>query len=142
MATAMVLAILSRIREDTRKKLSAKGYYPQEGYILQYLPVPPNCLYVPDISDGNSIMSSDHSIIMLRKVLRHIILRLVKCKLMIYKQQLSSISNLGGQARLRRTRSTRKFCYVWSIRSIKAIFCRRYGYFWCCCSVEKVTRRS
>ncbi|PHT74769.1 DNA-directed RNA polymerase V subunit 1 [Capsicum annuum] len=67
-----VLAILRRIREDTRKKLSAKGYYPQEGYILQYLPVPPNCLSVPDISDGNSIMSSDHSITMLRKVLRQI----------------------------------------------------------------------
>ncbi|XP_049389579.1 DNA-directed RNA polymerase V subunit 1 isoform X6 [Solanum stenotomum] len=67
-----VLAILRRIREDTRKKLSAKGYFPQEGYILQYLPVPPNCLSVPDISDGNNIMSSDHSITMLRKVLRQI----------------------------------------------------------------------
>ncbi|CAN4111386.1 unnamed protein product [Withania somnifera] len=67
-----VLTILRRIREDTRKKLSAKGYFPQEGYILQYLPVPPNCLSVPDISDGNNIMSSDHSITMLRKVLRQI----------------------------------------------------------------------
>ncbi|CAN4108487.1 unnamed protein product [Withania somnifera] len=67
-----VLTILKRIREDTRKKLSAKGYFPQEGYILQYLPVPPNCLSVPDISDGNNIMSSDHSITMLRKVLRQI----------------------------------------------------------------------
>ncbi|KAJ8529328.1 hypothetical protein K7X08_036163 [Anisodus acutangulus] len=67
-----VLTILRRIREDTRKKLSAKGYFPQDGYILQYLPVPPNCLSVPDISDGNNIMSSDHSITMLRKVLRQI----------------------------------------------------------------------
>ncbi|KAK4379154.1 hypothetical protein RND71_001016 [Anisodus tanguticus] len=67
-----VLTIMRRIREDTRKKLSAKGYFPQDGYILQYLPVPPNCLSVPDISDGNNIMSSDHSITMLRKVLRQI----------------------------------------------------------------------
>ncbi|KAM3342538.1 hypothetical protein P3S68_027504 [Capsicum galapagoense] len=48
--------------------------------------------------------AQDHSIIMLRKVLRHLILRLVKWKLMIYKQQLSSISNLGGQTRMCRMR--------------------------------------
>lgn len=52
------MVILKKIPEDTRRKLSAKGYYPQDGYILQYLPVPPNCLSVPDISDGMNIMSS------------------------------------------------------------------------------------
>lgn len=52
------MEILRRIPEDTRKKLVRKGYFPQDGYILQYLPVPPNCLSVPDISDGVSIMSS------------------------------------------------------------------------------------
>lgn len=52
------MEILRRIPEDTRKKLVKKGYFPQDGYILQYLPVPPNCLSVPDISDGVSIMSS------------------------------------------------------------------------------------
>ncbi|CAH9123000.1 unnamed protein product [Cuscuta epithymum] len=67
-----VAAILKKISEDTRRKLCAKGYSPQEGYILQFLPVPPNCLSVPDISDGMNIMSSDHSITMLRKVLKQI----------------------------------------------------------------------
>nr|GMD59609.1 DNA-directed RNA polymerase V subunit 1 [Ipomoea batatas] len=66
------MEILKRIPEDTRRKLSAKGYYPQAGYILEFLPVPPNCLSVPDISDGMNIMSSDHSITMLRKVLKQI----------------------------------------------------------------------
>lgn len=50
--------MLKRIPAETRKKLSAKGYFPQDGYILQYLPVPPNCLSVPEISDGVSVMSS------------------------------------------------------------------------------------
>lgn len=50
--------MLKRIPEETRKKLSGKGYFPQEGYILKYLPVPPNCLSVPEISDGVSVMSS------------------------------------------------------------------------------------
>lgn len=53
-----VKEMLKRIPEETRKKLAGKGYFPQEGYILEYLPVPPNCLSVPDISDGVSTMSS------------------------------------------------------------------------------------
>lgn len=52
------MEMLKRIPAETRKKLSAKGYFPQDGYILQYLPVPPNCLSVPEISDGVSVMSS------------------------------------------------------------------------------------
>ncbi|RAL53811.1 hypothetical protein DM860_004282 [Cuscuta australis] len=67
-----VATMLKKLPEDTKRKLSARGYSPQEGYILQYLPVPPNCLSVPDISDGMNIMSSDHSITMLRKVLKQI----------------------------------------------------------------------
>ena len=55
--------MLKRIPAETRKKLSAKGYFPQDGYILQYLPVPPNCLSVPEISDGVSVMSSVSQII-------------------------------------------------------------------------------
>ncbi|KAF8388658.1 hypothetical protein HHK36_025338 [Tetracentron sinense] len=66
------LEILKRIPEETRKKLAAKGYFPQRGYILQHLPVPPNCLSVPDISDGTSIMSSDLSVSMLKKVLKQV----------------------------------------------------------------------
>ncbi|KAL5698611.1 DNA-directed RNA polymerase [Ranunculus cassubicifolius] len=64
------LEILRKFSEDTRKKLSAKGYFSQDGYILQKLPVPPNCLSIPDISDGISIMSSDISVSMLKKVIK------------------------------------------------------------------------
>ncbi|KAL4367606.1 hypothetical protein GQ457_05G033360 [Hibiscus cannabinus] len=67
-----VVEILKRIPAQTRRKLSGKGFFPQEGYILQYLPVPPNCLSVPDISDGISVMSSDLSTSMLRKVLKQV----------------------------------------------------------------------
>jgi DNA-directed RNA polymerase-5 subunit 1 len=55
--------MLKRIPAETRKKLAGKGYFPQDGYILQYLPVPPNCLSVPEISDGVSVMSSVSQII-------------------------------------------------------------------------------
>ncbi|KAJ4951041.1 hypothetical protein NE237_027873 [Protea cynaroides] len=66
------LEILKRIPEETRKKLAGKGCFPQYGYILQYLPVPPNCLSVPDISDGISVMSTDLSVSMLKKVLKEV----------------------------------------------------------------------
>ncbi|OMO87191.1 RNA polymerase, alpha subunit [Corchorus olitorius] len=65
-----VVNILKKIPAETRRKLSGKGFFPQEGYILHYLPVPPNCLSVPDISDGVSVMSSDLSTSMLKKVLK------------------------------------------------------------------------
>lgn len=52
------LNILKEIPEETKKRLSAKGFFAQNGYVLQYLPVPPNCLLVPEISDGKSVMSS------------------------------------------------------------------------------------
>ncbi|KAL3829800.1 hypothetical protein ACJIZ3_018602 [Penstemon smallii] len=67
-----VMAIFRKIPLDTRNKLHAKGYFPQDGYILQHLPVPPNCLSVPDVSDGISTMSTDHSISLLKKVLRQV----------------------------------------------------------------------
>ncbi|XP_042503791.1 DNA-directed RNA polymerase V subunit 1 [Macadamia integrifolia] len=66
------LEILKRIPEETRTKLAGKGHFSQHGYILQYLPVPPNCLSVPDISDGISIMSTDLSVSMLKKVLKEV----------------------------------------------------------------------
>lgn len=53
-----VMEMLRRIPQETRKKLARKGYFPQDGYIMRYIPVPPNCLSVPDISDGISVMSS------------------------------------------------------------------------------------
>ncbi|KAH9605060.1 hypothetical protein KSS87_011933 [Heliosperma pusillum] len=67
-----VLAMLKKLREETKTKLAKKGYFPQDGYILTYLPVPPNCLSVPDVSDGVSVMSSDLCSSMLKKVLRQI----------------------------------------------------------------------
>ncbi|CAN1813693.1 DNA-directed RNA polymerase V subunit 1 [Linum perenne] len=67
-----VMEMLKRLSEDTRKKLAKKGYFPQDGYILQYLPVPPNCLSVPDISDGVNVMAADLSTAVLKKVLRQI----------------------------------------------------------------------
>ncbi|XP_062001733.1 DNA-directed RNA polymerase V subunit 1 [Rosa rugosa] len=67
-----VMQILKRIPEDTRRKLAAKGYNPQDGYILNHIPVPPNCLSVPEISDGVTVMSADPSISMLKKVLRQV----------------------------------------------------------------------
>ncbi|KAL7239152.1 hypothetical protein ACSBR2_005116 [Camellia fascicularis] len=67
-----VMIILKKLPSETKKKLAGKGYFPQDGYILQYLPVPPNCLSVPDVSDGITVMSSDLSITMLKKILKQV----------------------------------------------------------------------
>lgn len=53
-----VMVMLKKLPDETRKKLAGKGYFPQDGYIIQCLPVPPNCLSVPDVSDGITVMSS------------------------------------------------------------------------------------
>ncbi|KAL5570431.1 hypothetical protein UlMin_027006 [Ulmus minor] len=67
-----VQEILKRIPDETRKKLVGKGYFTQDGYVLQCLPVAPNCLSVPEISDGTTIMSTDPSTTMLKKVLKQV----------------------------------------------------------------------
>ncbi|XP_050231385.1 DNA-directed RNA polymerase V subunit 1 [Mercurialis annua] len=64
--------MLKRISQETRRKLSRKGFFPQDGYIMKYVPVPPNCLSALDISDGVNVMSSDLSISMLKKVLKQV----------------------------------------------------------------------
>lgn len=66
------MEIIKRMPQITKKKLAGKGYFPQDGYVLNYLSVPPNCLSVPVVSDGVSIMSSDPSMIVLRKFLRKV----------------------------------------------------------------------
>ncbi|AET02314.2 DNA-directed RNA polymerase [Medicago truncatula] len=66
------MEIIKRLPQETKKKLAGKGYFPQDGYILKYLPVPPNCLSVPVVSDGVSIMSSDPALTILRKLLRKV----------------------------------------------------------------------
>lgn len=63
-----VIRILNEIPEETRKRLSAKGFSPQIGFIIQHLPVPPNCLSLPLISDGKIVMSSDNSKNLLRRI--------------------------------------------------------------------------
>ncbi|KAM0054761.1 putative DNA-directed RNA polymerase [Helianthus debilis subsp. tardiflorus] len=67
-----VLKILKKIPEATKKKLAGRGCFFQEGYIMQHLPVPPNCLSTPDVSDGITVTSSDISMPMLKKVLRQV----------------------------------------------------------------------
>ncbi|KAF2943116.1 DNA-directed RNA polymerase V subunit 1 [Oryza sativa Japonica Group] len=66
------LNILKKIPEETKRKLAARGYIAQSGYVMKYLPVPPNCLYIPEFTDGQSIMSYDISISLLKKVLQKI----------------------------------------------------------------------
>ncbi|KAL8109586.1 hypothetical protein AgCh_025628 [Apium graveolens] len=63
-----VIVILKKLPQKSRKMLSTKGFFLQEGYILNYIPVPPNCLSVPDVSDGSSILSSDYSKSVLKKL--------------------------------------------------------------------------
>nr|XP_040247987.1 DNA-directed RNA polymerase V subunit 1 isoform X2 [Aegilops tauschii subsp. strangulata] len=64
--------ILKKIPDDTKKKLAARGFIAQPGYVMKYLPVPPNCLYIPEFTDGQSIMSYDISISLLKKILQKI----------------------------------------------------------------------
>uniref|UniRef100_A0A0E0JVN1 DNA-directed RNA polymerase n=1 Tax=Oryza punctata TaxID=4537 RepID=A0A0E0JVN1_ORYPU len=66
------LNILKKIPDETKRKLAARGYIAQSGYVMKYLPVPPNCLYIPEFTDGQSIMSYDISISLLKKVLQKI----------------------------------------------------------------------
>ncbi|XP_006646896.1 DNA-directed RNA polymerase V subunit 1 [Oryza brachyantha] len=66
------LNILKKIPDETKRKLAARGYIAQPGYVMKYLPVPPNCLYIPEFTDGQSIMSYDISISLLKKVLQKI----------------------------------------------------------------------
>lgn len=63
------MEILKRIPEESRKKLVAKGFAPQDGYVMQYLPVPPNCLSVPEISDGVTVMSMVGELIRLHSLI-------------------------------------------------------------------------
>ncbi|XP_078175644.1 DNA-directed RNA polymerase V subunit 1-like isoform X2 [Carex rostrata] len=67
-----VLNILRAIPEETKKKITARGFFPQSGAIMLHLPVPPNCLRVPDFSDGPSIISYDVSHALLKRVLHKI----------------------------------------------------------------------
>ncbi|EEC72224.1 hypothetical protein OsI_05331 [Oryza sativa Indica Group] len=64
--------IIKKIPEETRRWLSVRGYIPQDGFILSYLCVPPNCLRVSNVLDGNTFSCSGTSTNLLRKALRKI----------------------------------------------------------------------
>ena len=57
-STFQALNILKEIPECTIKKLCQKGFYPQEGFIMLSLPVPPNCLRLSDYFEGKNTISS------------------------------------------------------------------------------------
>ncbi|KAL6613753.1 hypothetical protein ACP70R_036023 [Stipagrostis hirtigluma subsp. patula] len=65
--------IMHKISEETRTRLVARGYNLQDGFVMNYVCVPPNCLNTTNITDDNTYMCSyDTSKNMLRKVLRTI----------------------------------------------------------------------
>ena len=54
------MEIIKRMPQETKKKLIKKGYFfSQDGCVLEYLRVSPNCLFVPIVVYDDSIMSSD-----------------------------------------------------------------------------------
>ncbi|KAF3795158.1 DNA-directed RNA polymerase V subunit 1 [Nymphaea thermarum] len=61
--------ILENLPQDTVTALARRGCFPQSGLVLKCLPVPPNCLCVPDLPDAISSMSSDLTMSMLRRIL-------------------------------------------------------------------------
>ncbi|KAL6853365.1 hypothetical protein ACP4OV_019394 [Aristida adscensionis] len=81
--------IMQRISEETRSRLAARGYNLQDGFVLNYVCVPPNCLNTTNVPDGNTYMcSSDNSNKLLRKVLNT-----------IEKIKVSGISHSNFEAR-------------------------------------------
>ncbi|TVU36980.1 hypothetical protein EJB05_18942, partial [Eragrostis curvula] len=65
--------IMQKISDETRKKLAAGGYNLQDGYVMNYMCVPPNCLHTTNVLDENTVMCPpDTSKNLLRKVLRTI----------------------------------------------------------------------
>lgn len=78
-----VLEILNKIPEDTKLKLLSKEYQVQEGYVLDTLAVPPNCLHVPiDMSaDGKAWMCSVRLLHWLIYFFLKIMLNLQSCRM-------------------------------------------------------------
>ncbi|CAN6469964.1 unnamed protein product [Victoria cruziana] len=63
------LQILENLPQDTVTALARRGCFPQTGLVMKCLPVPPNCLSVPDLPDAISSKSSDLTMSMLRRIL-------------------------------------------------------------------------
>jgi DNA-directed RNA polymerase V subunit 1 len=66
------LRILKEIPDNSRKRLAARGYIVQSGYVMKHPLVPSNCLDTPEFTNGKSIVSYDISIALLKKVLQKI----------------------------------------------------------------------
>ncbi|XP_062182180.1 DNA-directed RNA polymerase V subunit 1-like, partial [Phragmites australis] len=65
--------IMQKISQETRRKLAAMGYNLQDGFVMNYMCVPPNCLHISNVLDDNIAMCPpDTSKSLLRKVLRKI----------------------------------------------------------------------
>ncbi|OEL21162.1 DNA-directed RNA polymerase V subunit 1, partial [Dichanthelium oligosanthes] len=65
--------IMQKISQETRTRLAARGYSLQDGFVMNYMCVPPNCLHISNLLDNDTAMCPpDTSKGLLRKVL-HII---------------------------------------------------------------------
>ncbi|CAL5031439.1 unnamed protein product [Urochloa decumbens] len=62
--------IMEKISKQTRMRLAARGYNLQNGFVMNYMCVPPNCLHISNLLDDNTAMCPpDTSKGLLRKVL-------------------------------------------------------------------------
>ncbi|WVZ67284.1 hypothetical protein U9M48_016385 [Paspalum notatum var. saurae] len=62
--------IMKKISQETRTRLAARGYNLQDGFVMNYMCVPPNCLHIPNLLDDSTGMCPpDTSKGLLRKVL-------------------------------------------------------------------------
>jgi DNA-directed RNA polymerase V subunit 1 len=47
---------MQKISGETRKRLSAREHNLQDGFVMNYMCVPPNCLNAANVLDGNTVM--------------------------------------------------------------------------------------
>ncbi|TKW05000.1 hypothetical protein SEVIR_7G147000v4 [Setaria viridis] len=63
--------IMEKISKQTKIRLAARGYNLQNGFVMSYMCVPPNCLHISNLLDDNTDMyPPDTSKGLLQKVLR------------------------------------------------------------------------
>ncbi|KAJ1287231.1 hypothetical protein BS78_03G415000 [Paspalum vaginatum] len=65
--------IMQKISQETRTRLAARGYNLQDGFVMNYICVPPNCLHISNLLDDSTGMCPlDTTKGLLQKVLRTI----------------------------------------------------------------------
>lgn len=47
---------MKKINEETRARLAARGYNLQDGFVMDNMSVPPNCLHISNMLDDNTEM--------------------------------------------------------------------------------------